>query len=186
MEFFFRAPVFLENDAALTGLGEVWYGAAKGKKIAVFITVSTGVGGSRIVNGKIDANFFGFEPGHQILDIGACSGKICKDSYLLNRISGSAIKKRFNKKPEEISSKKIKDDLSRWLAIGLNNAIVFWSPEIIVLGGSIMNIIPLDKVRGHLRKILKIFPAPPPIKKAALGDLGGLYGALILLKQRLQ
>lgn len=182
----FRAPVFLENDAALAGLGEATYGAAKGKKIIAYITVSTGVGGARIVNNKIDANFLGFEPGHQIIDAGACLCKKCKGGYLLNHISGSAIKKHFYKRPEEIFNPKIKDDLARWLAIGLNNSIVHWSPEVIVLGGSVMKIIPLDKVKRHLKSILKIFPVIPQIKKAALKDLGGLYGALVLLKQKLQ
>lgn len=182
----FRAPVFLENDAALAGLGEAHFGAGKNKKIVAYITVSTGVGGARIVNGEIDANFLGFEPGHQIIDAGRCLCKKCKGGYLLNHISGSALKKHFNKNPKEIYDKKIKDDLARWLAIGLNNSIVHWSPEIVILGGSVMNIIPLDRVRKHLKKSLKIFPIIPQIKKAALGDLGGLYGALVLLKQKSQ
>lgn len=184
LEKIFRAPVFLENDAALAGLGEARFGAGKNKKIVAYITVSTGVGGSKIMNSKIEANFLGFEPGHQIIDAGGCLCKKCRGGYLLNHISGSAIKKHYGKNPKEISYKKIKNNLAKWLAIGLNNSIVHWSPEIIVLGGSIMNIIPLDRVRTHLKNILKIFPKMPRIKKAALGDLGGLYGALVFLKRR--
>lgn len=186
LEKIFRTPVFLENDAALAGLGEAHFGAGKNKKIVAYITISTGVGGARIVNGRIDENFFGFEPGYQILDAGACIYKICKDGSLLDHISGSALVRHFGKKPEEISDQKIKDDLAKWLAIGLNNSIVHWSPEIVILGGSVMKIIPLSMVKKNLKSILKVFPDIPKIKKAALGDLGGLYGALVLLKQKLQ
>ena len=184
LEKIFSAPVFLENDAALAGLGEVHFGAAKNKKIVAYITVSTGVGGSRIVDGKIDANFLGFEPGYQIID--AC-GQICKkcdNGHLLDHISGDALKKHFGAEPKKIFDPKINNDLAWWLAVGLNNSIVHWSPEIVVLGGSVMNIIPLDRVRQYLKNFLKIFPVAPKIKKAALGDLGGLYGALVLLKQK--
>jgi glucokinase len=55
------------------GLGEAVFGAGKGREIVVYMTISTGVGGARIVGGKIDASAMGFEPGHQIID--ACGGK---------------------------------------------------------------------------------------------------------------
>src|SRR6185436_9338463 len=50
----FNCPVYLENDAALCGLGEASVGAGQGSKIMVYLTISTGVGGARIVGGKID------------------------------------------------------------------------------------------------------------------------------------
>ena len=46
-----------------------------------------------------------------------------------------------------------------------------------------MNKIPIERVRHHLKNILKIFPELPPIEAAKLGDLGGLYGGLELIKQ---
>ena len=54
------APVVIENDAALVGLGEAVYGAGKGYDIVAYITVSTGVGGARIVNKAIDVSAMGF------------------------------------------------------------------------------------------------------------------------------
>ena len=89
----FKAPVFLENDAALAGLGEAVFGAGKGKKIVAYLTISTGVGGCRIVDGKIDENSQGFEPGHQI---------IFSDKNVItleNLVSGTAIDKKYCKKP---------------------------------------------------------------------------------------
>src|SRR5690606_14657137 len=49
LEDYFSVPVFIENDAALAGLGEAQVGEASGKSIIAYITVSTGVGGVRIV-----------------------------------------------------------------------------------------------------------------------------------------
>src|SRR3989304_6173451 len=40
----------------------------RGKPIVAYLTISTGVGGARIVDGKIDENTFGFEPWRQIVD----------------------------------------------------------------------------------------------------------------------
>ncbi len=62
---------------------------------------------------------------------------------------------------------------------------VFWSPDVIVLGGSMITgdpSIPLDITEAHLKEILKIYPELPAIKKAELGDSGGLHGALEYIK----
>lgn len=168
----FNAPVFLENDAALAGLGEAIDGAGQGHKIVAFVTISTGVGGARIVDGKIDRNVSGFEPGYQIIN----SGKTLSDF-----ISGKALAMLYQKNPQEITDSKIWDEVSRYLAIGLNNTIVHWSPDIVVLGGSVVNKIPLEKVQTYINDYLTIFPIKPALVKAQLG-YPGLYGALQLIK----
>lgn len=180
----FGSLVFVENDAALAGLGEAVYGAGKGKEIVVYMTISTGVGGARIIKGKIDVSAKGFEPGHQVIDAGAVWQGEYDVLTLENAISGTAFEKRFSKKPYEITDEKIWDEAARILAIGLNNSVVHWSPDIVVLGGSMMKEvgIPIERIRFHLKNILKIFREPPPIEKAALGDAAGLYGGLAFLK----
>lgn len=179
----FHAPVYLENDAALAGLGEVKFGAGQGKEIVAYITVSTGYGGAKIINGIIDPHARGYEPSYEIVNAMAYR-KSWDDTRLRIYLSGSGIKKRFHKDPALIKSRAIQDELACWLAVALNNVIVFWSPDVIVVGGSVMNIIPMARVRAHLDKIYQRILPPPPIKKAALGDLGGLYGALIYLQQQ--
>jgi predicted NBD/HSP70 family sugar kinase len=182
--------VSLANDAAVVGLGEAVYGGGKGYDIVAYITVSTGVGGVRIVNGKIDSSAMGFEPGHQIFD---ASGGFHKDSVgglgldLEGYVSGSAITERYNKKPYEITDKKFWNDMARLLAYGLNNTIVHWSPDVVVLGGSMMKEIGIsvDEVRSHLGGILRIYPELPHIVHSELGDIGGLYGALAFIKSRI-
>lgn len=180
----FHAPVYLENDAALAGLGEAVMGAGKRKEIVAYFTVSTGFGGTRIVNGKIDVSAYGFEPEYQIIDAGGCLCRKCGGDKLGKHISGNGILEHYGKKPEKIRGEHIRKDLARWLAIGLNNSIVHWSPDVVILGGSVMKLISVAQVRRELKKIFRAFPKPPPLKKAALGDFGGLYGALIYLQQQ--
>ncbi len=177
------ALVFLENDAALVGLGEATVGAGKGKKIVAYLTVSTGFGGTRIIDGKIDQKAGDFEIGHQIIvpngSICGCQGLGHLEAYL----SGSAIEKKYHQKPENIKDGAVWEEMAKYLAIGINNTIVYWSPEIIVLGGGVMKAISLDKVKLHLQEIFTIFPEIPSIELNTLGDSGGLYGALEYLKQ---
>ncbi len=171
------APFFLENDAALNGLGEAVYGAGKDKQIVAFLTISTGVGGSRVVNGRLDENALGFEPGKQIVD---AERKIT----LENLISGRALEQKYGKKAEDISDPEVWEEVALNLAVGLNNLAVLWSPEVIVLGGSVTRSIPIESVERYLKEILTVYPTVPEVKKADLGDLSGLYGALALLNQK--
>ncbi len=169
LEKAFAASVYLENDAHLGGLGEATFGAGKDHNIVAFITIGTGVGGVRIVNQKIDANSSGFEPGHQIIipegNACDCGGKGHLETY----IAGSYLKENTNW-----------DEVARYLAIGLNNIIVHWSPDIVILGGAIAQKISLDKVRLYLNESLKIF-TPPQVVKSLLGNEAGLHGGLALL-----
>lgn len=181
-----NAPVFLENDSAMVALGEATEGAGKDFGIVAYLTISTGVGGARIVGGKIDENSSGFEPGHQIIDPANALCHTCENGELESYVSGTAVEKRFGKKPYEILDSAIWDETAKFLALGLHNTIVHWSPDIVVLGGSMMKEIgiPVERVKYYLEKTLNIFSILPKIKKAELGDVGGLHGALEYLKQQ--
>lgn len=183
-------PVFVENDTAIVGLGEATAGAGVGFPIVAYITVSTGVGGARIVNGAIDVSAIGFEPGHQIIDAGqGLQGHTVGGTGddLEGIISGSAITARYGKKPYEITDEAFWDEMARLLAYGLNNTIVHWSPDAVVIGGSMMKKIgiPVPRVEAHLRGICTIFPDLPKILHATLGDIGGIHGALRFVRQNL-
>lgn len=176
----YKVPVLLENDAALVGLGEAHFGAGRGKSIIAYLTISTGVGGVRIIDGKIDHSSLGFEPGHQIIDPDNTLCPTCDGNDLEAYVSGTSVEKRFGMKPYEIHDDAVWDELAKFLAYGINNTIVHWSPDIVVVGGSMMKEvgIPITAVRKHLAETLKIFPNIPQIEKAELGDFGGLYGSL--------
>ncbi|MDQ3710650.1 MAG: ROK family protein [Acidobacteriota bacterium] len=49
----FKVPIVLDNDANTAALGEYVYGAGRGYQNVIYITVSTGIGGGIIINGKI-------------------------------------------------------------------------------------------------------------------------------------
>ncbi len=176
-----HAPVRLENDAALAGLGEALFGAGKGYRIVMYMTVSTGVGGARIVEGKIDACAYGFEPGHQIIDIDGSLCPACNSVEAEGLLSGTATEIRFGKKAFDVKIERVWEELSLWLAATLNNSIVHWSPDVVVLGGPMITgdpAIPVDRVRYHLERILTIYPELPALVPATLTDTAALYGAL--------
>ena len=180
----YQCPVLLENDTALVGLGEATKGAGENQSIVAYVTISTGVGGARIVNKKIDQNALGFEPGHQII---VADGSLCGcggNGHLEAYISGYAIEKIHQQKPQDLNNPLAWDEIAKYLSIGLNNTILHWSPDIVVIGGSIGLAIPLDYIQKHLNKNLKIF-TPPTVIKAKLKDEAGLLGALQYLKQNI-
>lgn len=182
LEKIFNCRVILENDTVMSGIGESVKGAGAGKKIVAFLAIGTGVGGKRIVDGKISEDSSNFEPGHQIIVADGnqcnCGGKGHLEVY----VSGSYIEKVYHQKGEEIKDPQIWDEISKNLAIGLTNTVVHWTPDIIVLGGSVSKSIPIEKVQAYLNEFLTIYPQAPEIVKATLGHDAGLYGALELLK----
>ncbi len=179
----FACASYIENDTAMCGLGEALSGAGRGADIVAYVTISTGVGGVKIVNGRIDENSSGFEPGYQIISIDG------ENKTLEELISGRHLAQRLGKSPKEITDQAVWDGLAAYLAIGLNNLIVDWSPELVVLGGSMITGTPaisLAATEKRLREILTVFPNIPKLKLAELGDFGGLHGALHFLRQKLQ
>lgn len=188
-----QAPVFIENDTAVVGLGEVHHGAGKNASIVVYLTLSTGVGGARIVDGEIDENAFGFEPGHHIVDF--TKTQVTLGSYTITPqtgefeeyIAGSSVEKCTGKQPTEVKDKVFWDELAKIAAMGLYNISLFWSPEVIVLGGGMIihDAIDFESVTKYFNEKLELFAKDPILKKAELEDNGGLYGALTLVKQKL-
>ncbi len=183
------APVFLENDTALVGLGEVVFGAGKGYGIVAYHTVSTGVNGARFTHGHLDITSTGFEIGHQILDIDNTVLRGTVPATLENLVSGSALEERRGIKPYEIAQDDhVWDELARYLAYGLRNSIMYWSPDVIVLGGSMIVGKPrilLADIQKHTKKVLGNLLPCPRIVDATLKDEGGIYGAMALIQQKL-
>lgn len=181
---FGTANVRIENDTDMVGLGEALFGAAKGFETVFYMTVSTGVGGALIHHGRIFTAKYSPEPGHQIIDP---TGPLAPSGSLEDYVSGAGLKRRFGKSAREIQDRKVWEECARYLAYGLHNSIVHYAPEVVVLGGSLItkpDAIPFDLVVQHLKRLMRIFPELPEIRKATLGDFGGLYGALALCTAR--
>lgn len=179
LERILNTTIYIENDADLAGLGEAVLGAGKDYKTIAYLTISTGIGGSRIVNQQIDQGVFSFEPGHQIITHKESNEQLT----LENCISGASFKKRYGKPAKEIFDTNIWDETTKLLAIGLHNITVHWSPHCIVIGGSMTKNISFDKLRTDFHKISTILPELPTIKHADLGNKAGLYGALTYLNK---
>lgn len=182
LEKVFNCKVILENDTTVGGIGEATKGAGIGKKVVAYLALGTGVGGKRIVDGKISSDSFNFEPGHQIIvpdgNMCNCGGKGHLEAY----VGGSYIEKTYGQKAENITDSQIWDEISRYSGLGLSNTVVHWSPDIIILGGSVSQSIPLEKVNTYFKEFLTIYPIAPQVVLGTLSHDAGFYGALELLK----
>lgn len=172
----FNCDMFIENDAALVGLGEAVFGSGKGYSIAVYITVSTGVGGIRIVDGKIDRNKNGFEMGHQIIN---ADGK-----ELEYYLAGSSHEKRFNMPSKEIKDPEFWKEVNYYGGIMVANTTMYWSPEVIILGGPVVNDMNLDEIKRHAKIFTPMYGELPEVVRSSLKSLGGLYGGMAYLKSQ--
>lgn len=178
-----KTSIVIENDSAMAGLGEAVCGAGQGVDTIVYHDISTGVGGAKIVQGTLDTSSTSIEPGHQVLDIDRTILGEDVPPTLENLISGRAVEARMGMKPAEIlPNDVIWDELAGYLAQGLRNSILYWSPEMIILGGSMMTGnpgIPLDVVRQQTVAVLADVAPCPFITLGTLGDYAGLYGAMV-------
>lgn len=81
-------PVAITNDANAAAIGEMTYGAARGLKNFIMITLGTGVGSGIIINGQLVYGHDGFagELGHMIVKrnngrLCACGRSGCLETY---------------------------------------------------------------------------------------------------------
>lgn len=181
----FGVTPIIENDAVLAGAGEAAFGAGKGYPIVAYHTVSTGVGGARIVDGEPDPAAYNFEPGKMVIDPDKTLCPDCPGNTLESYVSGSAVEARFGKKPYEIpQSDPLWAELAKWLAVGLSTTVAYWSPDVIVLGGSMILGEPRilrEDVERELKELLGSSMPLPVIADAHHRDEAGLYGGLALL-----
>jgi glucokinase len=88
-------PVFIDNDANCAAIGEHVYGAARGRRHAVVLTIGTGIGGGVIADGRPyrGATGAGAELGHVVIDAdgppcqGSCPNRGCVEAMA----SGTAL-----------------------------------------------------------------------------------------------
>ena len=184
LEIRLHTKVYLENDGILGALGES--SARKKSKVLAYITISTGVGGGRIVNGKIDYHALPVEPGHQILDPNGrfwpgCGQKGCFESLC----SGRAFEMTYGVKPEFCEDYRIWDEHAENCAQGLVNVIALWTPDVLVIGGSLIKAGPkfTKPLIENTKKLLQIYPAPK-IEISKMGDDNVLLGGLIYQAQK--
>lgn len=171
---FFECPVIFENDTALVGLGEAMFGAGKDNPIVAYITISTGVNGVRIVDGKIDRHTLGFEIGHTIIDQG---------HDVESLIGGGALEKRFGKPSHEVHDVALWEKINHYAGVFGANTTMYWSPSVIVYGGPVMNDLHIETIEREAKRYLTMYERTPVFIRGTLKDFGGLYGALARCKE---
>jgi glucokinase len=84
---YYDLPLAITNDANAAAIGEMQFGAAKGMRDFVVITLGTGLGSGIVVNGQLvyGADSFAGEIGHTIVDPNGrecgCGRKGCLEAY---------------------------------------------------------------------------------------------------------
>jgi glucokinase len=159
--------VKLTNDANAAALGEMMFGAAKGMKDFIILTLGTGLGSGIVVAGEVVYGHTGFagELGHlTVVDGGrvcGCGRRGCLETYasatglvrtvlylLCDRRDDSILR---GMKSSEITSRRVAeaaaagdiiateamDQTARMIALGIANSVVFSSPEAIFLFGGL-------------------------------------------------
>jgi glucokinase len=178
-------PVAMENDADAAALAEAAWGAGRGRKSLIGVTVGTGIGAGILLNGAIYRGVDGAHPeiGHHVIDdtgpACTCGARGCWEALA----SGPAIAARYARAAAvaagsprpEVSTQQIcalaraGDALAleevaragRYLGIGIANLVTLFVPELIVLSGSVMNSIELflPAIRAVIGRQCNLVPA---------------------------
>ena len=103
-------PVFVDNDANVAALAESLFGAAKGARYAVMLTIGTGIGGGLILDGEIyrGATGAGAELGHTVIEIdgpdcqGSCPGRGCVETFASGTALGREGRAAAEREPDSV------------------------------------------------------------------------------------
>ena len=197
----FNVPVYVENDVNSAAMGEGYKGAAKDVKDYLCLTYGTGVGGAIVIDHKVyhGAGGSAGEFGALLMNVSkhekgnAFSGayeKYGSTTALVNKakeydeslINGRVI---F----EHLDDPVVKKIISDWcldIALGLTSLIHIFNPELVVLGGGIMEQkLVFDKVNELVFEEIMPSYKNVKLKQASLGNKAGLYGALAILERNI-
>ncbi len=208
MEHKLKVPVAVTNDANAAALGEMLFGEARGMKDFIMLTLGTGVGSGIVTDGKLVYGQTGFagELGHVIMVAGGrecgCGREGCLETYasatgivrttcqLLAEMNGESSLR--NLAPTSLTSQIIAEAAAKgdpialeafsftaeMLAIGIANAVVFSSPEAIILAGGLAKagellMVPLQKYLDEytmqsFKGTFRVLHSALPLSEAAI------------------
>lgn len=164
----FHIPCEVENDVNCAGLAEYSSGAAKGSRIALILTVGTGIGGCIVIDGKV---FRGF--GNSACEVGYMH---MGDSDFQTLGAASTLTKKVAQWKGEPQEKwdgrhvfeeagrgdrlciRAIDEMTDVLGRGIANICYVIDPEVVVLGGGIMA--QEDFLKGKIENALKKYLVP--------------------------
>jgi glucokinase len=199
----FSLPVALENDADAATLGESAWGAGRGVGTFIYVTVSTGIGGGIALDGRLYRGVDGAHPeiGHHVIDpsgpVCFCGAHGCWESLASGRAMAQWFKDNAPGDLPDLSSIDSIDArgicsrsdshaqaaIARegyYLGLGLANLVTIFVPDVIALGGGLMQSRHL--FWGAIQQTIQSTCGYVPYQKvrlvpASLGAEVGLIGA---------
>lgn len=159
-------PVFVSNDANMAALGEQRYGAGRGIRHLLFVTVSTGIGGAIVVNGRLYEGHHGYagEIGHISMQPDGPYGKSRTAGALEAIASGTALAEEARRRlalrepsllrrrrrvtaeavfealqQGDALARSVVDRGIRYLGAGLASMVNVVDPEMLIIGGGLSN-----------------------------------------------
>jgi glucokinase len=202
----FHISVAMENDADAAGLAEAVWGAGRGRRRFLYVTVGTGIGVAIILDGVLYRGVDGSHPeiGHQVIDASGppcyCGAHGCWEILA----SGPAVlaQAKIRIAPDhprltdagELTMKRlcelaqagdpaalaVMDRQGYYLGLGLANLVTTFCPDMIALGGGVMESshLFLDRARQVIRQCCTLVPFDKAeLVRASLGADTALAGA---------
>lgn len=195
-----KLPVGFDTDVNASALGEATWGSLKGLSSGVYITIGTGIGAGVIINGTLLHGMLHSEAGHMLMTRHSSEREdfqgVCPfhPNCFEGLASGPAIEKRFGMKASSLEDRSDVWELEAfYIAQGIVNIILTYSPHRIVLGGGVMHQVQLfPLIRSYVIKLLNGYINTPQlahlgeyIVPASLNDAQGIMGCLQLAKLKL-
>lgn len=190
----------LDHDGQAAAFGEWQFGAGQGVANMVYVTISTGIGGGAVVDGRLQRGRRGMAAhvGHMTIapegPLCNCGNPGCWEAFAAGPAFAVAARAAGFADGEAAFAAARAGDAraqsvvaveARWLAIGIVNLIHIYSPDIVVLGGGVTA--GLDVMHDSLMREIAARAMPPfqgvPVTRASLTDNAGLIGAAALARQ---
>lgn len=199
----FNVRAALENDADAAALAEAGWGAGRHRSRLIYVTVGTGIGGGIVLDGQLYRGVDGAHPevGHHVIDPAGpectCGFHGCWESLA----AGPAMAAWFQGHApadypdrQGVTAKRIcelaqdgdavamqaVEREADYLGLGLANLINLFTPDAIVLSGSVMKsaALFLDRIRALIGSGCRFVPAEKTqLVLASLGEDTNLIGA---------
>ena len=196
LEQLYDVPVFIENEANLTALGEFCFSSLE--KNLISLSIHSGIGAGIILNGSLITGKHGFagEIGHTTLFPNGkpcpCGNQGCIEQYASNKVlfDSYADQKQLPYVNSDMFAQAYTagDELAQtiahenadYLSIGLKNLVVHYDPETIIINSSVYRKIP--SLVAHLEAALtNIFTKELSIKNSQLAEQAPLYGGIAVV-----
>lgn len=191
MEERWNCPFQLDVDTNVAALGEYRWGNIDADRF-LYLTLSTGMGGGFLVDGKIYRGSNGAHPevGHQSIHFHCsnpsrvqceCGIPDCLEAL----ISGNGIRRIYGKPAEKLNSEEW-EEVAYNLGQGLRNMTALYAPDVIRIGGGVAvggGEAFISQAREIMRDYLKLVPAPR-VELSLLGYDTALRGAIALALSR--